>query len=121
MSALKPLMARLPQGASLTRWMQPQVLSRLLPVVVLAIGVTALVMMFMWQDQSSYKPVFGAREQVPAAELMGVLDAEGIAYAPFRSLFKALGQVLKGAKDAAASAATSSAAPLSVRMAAVTG
>jgi flagellar M-ring protein FliF len=41
-----------------------------LPLVLgLAVAVTAAVMMYLWQDQSSYKPVFGARERV--AELFG--------------------------------------------------
>lgn len=52
-----------------------------------------------------------------AHELLG----QGIAYAPFRSLFKALGQALQSAKDAAAAAATSNLAPLGARMEAVTG
>ncbi|MBD8632822.1 flagellar M-ring protein FliF [Oxalobacteraceae sp. CFBP 8755] len=46
----------------------------------LAVAVTAAVMMFMWQDQSSYKPVFGAREKVVAADMMTVLEAEQIPY-----------------------------------------
>lgn len=48
--------------------------------VVLAIGITALVMMFLWHDQSTYKPVFGSHEKVVAADMMAVLDAEHIAY-----------------------------------------
>ena len=42
----------------------------------LAVVITAAVMMFMWQDQASYKPVFGAREKVAASDMMGVLEAE---------------------------------------------
>ncbi len=90
MSALKPLMAQLPAASAVTRWLRPQELSRLLPVFMLAIGLTALVMMFLWRDQSSYKPVFGAREQVPVSEMMAVLDADGIAY----RLHPETGQVL---------------------------
>lgn len=48
--------------------------------MVLAVGLTALVMMFLWRDQSAYKPVFGAREKVVAADMMSVLDAEHIPY-----------------------------------------
>ncbi|MFC4762325.1 flagellar basal-body MS-ring/collar protein FliF [Dyella koreensis] len=55
-------------------------LSRLLPMIVLAIGLTALVMMFVWRSDASYKPLFGARENVSAAETMAVLDAENIPY-----------------------------------------
>jgi len=46
----------------------------------LAVAVTAAVMMFLWQDQSRYKAVFGAREKVVAADMMTVLDAEQIPY-----------------------------------------
>lgn len=53
-------------------------LVKLLPIVVLAIGLTALAMMFMWRSDASYKPLFGARENVAAADTMAVLDAESI-------------------------------------------
>nr|WP_229223527.1 flagellar basal-body MS-ring/collar protein FliF [Duganella sp. sic0402] len=46
----------------------------------LAIGLTALVLMYMWSNQSSYKPVFGARERVSAPDMMTVLDTEHIPY-----------------------------------------
>ncbi|MCC2954327.1 flagellar M-ring protein FliF [Massilia sp. IC2-477] len=46
----------------------------------LAVAITAAVMMFLWQDQSNYKPVFGAREKVAASDMMGVLEAEQIPY-----------------------------------------
>ncbi|SFC06176.1 flagellar basal-body MS-ring/collar protein FliF [Massilia yuzhufengensis] len=46
----------------------------------LAMAITAAVMMFLWQDQSSYKPVFGAREKVAASDMMSVLEAEAIPY-----------------------------------------
>ncbi len=52
----------------------------LLPVLLLAVAVTALVMVYLWRDQASYKPVFGAREKVAAGELMAVLEAEHIPY-----------------------------------------
>jgi flagellar M-ring protein FliF len=54
--------------------------NNLTPLLVLAIAVTAAVMMFVWRDQSSYKPVFGAHEKVAASDMMGVLDAEHIPY-----------------------------------------
>ena len=60
---------KLPSSAALTR---------LLPLVVLAIGLTALAMMFMWHSESGYKPLFGASENVAAADTMAVLDAEKI-------------------------------------------
>lgn len=52
-----------------------------------------------------------------AHQLLG----QGIAYAPFRSLFRALGQALQGAKSVATSAAANSLAPLGGRMNTVTG
>jgi len=59
----------------------PPLLRNNLPLMLgLAMAVTAAVMMFMWQDQSSYKPVFGAREKVVAADMMTVLEAEQIPY-----------------------------------------
>jgi flagellar M-ring protein FliF len=54
--------------------------NNLTPLLVLAIAVTAAVMMFVWRDQSSYKPVFGAHEKVAASDMMGVLDGEHIPY-----------------------------------------
>ena len=54
--------------------------NNLTPLLVLAIVITAAVMMYMWQDQSSYKPVFGAREKVAVSDMMSVLDAEQIPY-----------------------------------------
>jgi flagellar M-ring protein FliF len=58
----------------------PAFLRSLMPLTVLAIGVTALVLMYLWRDQSAYKPVFGAHEKVAAADMMATLDAEHIAY-----------------------------------------
>ena len=54
--------------------------NNLTPLLVLAIVITAAVMMYMWQDQASYKPVFGAREKVAVSDMMSVLDAEQIPY-----------------------------------------
>ena len=58
----------------------PALLKSLYPLLVLAIGVTALALMYLWSDQSGYKPVFGAHEKVAAADMMGVLDADHIPY-----------------------------------------
>jgi flagellar M-ring protein FliF len=52
----------------------------LLPIVLLAIVITAVVLMFAWRDQSTYKPLFGAREKVAAADMMSVLDGAGVPY-----------------------------------------
>ncbi|MDB5746940.1 MAG: flagellar MS-ring protein [Massilia sp.] len=58
----------------------PALRNNLTPLLVLAVVITAAVMMFMWQDQADYKPVFGAREKVAASDMMGVLEAEQIPY-----------------------------------------
>ena len=58
----------------------PALLGSLVPIVVLAIVLTAAVMVWGWRDQAGYKPVFGAREKVAAAEMMSVLDAEHVPY-----------------------------------------
>jgi len=58
----------------------PAVVKNLYPLLLLAVGVTALVLMVMWKDQSGYKPVFGQREKVATADMMNVLDAEKISY-----------------------------------------
>jgi flagellar M-ring protein FliF len=52
----------------------------LMPLLLLATVITAVVLMFAWRDQSSYKPLFGAREKVAAADMMSVLDSSGIPY-----------------------------------------
>jgi flagellar M-ring protein FliF len=58
----------------------PALLGSLVPIVALAIAITAAVMLWGWRDQAAYKPVFGAREKVAAAEMMSVLDAEHVPY-----------------------------------------
>nr|WP_154356328.1 flagellar basal-body MS-ring/collar protein FliF [Duganella aquatilis] len=60
--------------------MSPALLKTLYPLLILAIGLTALAMMYMWSSQSSYKPVFGAREKVSAPDMMTVLDTDHIPY-----------------------------------------
>jgi flagellar M-ring protein FliF len=58
----------------------PALRNNLTPLLVLAIAITAAVMMYQWRDQSSYKPVFGAHEKVAASDMMGVLEAEHVPY-----------------------------------------
>lgn len=59
----------------------PALRNNLGSLLMLATAITAAVTLYMWRDQSSYKPVFGAHEKVAAADMMGVLEAEHI---PFR-------------------------------------
>ena len=58
----------------------PTLLKNLYPMLLLAIGVTAMVLMYLWSDQSAYKPVFGVREKVSAPDMMAVLDTDHIPY-----------------------------------------
>lgn len=76
---LKSALARLrPAGG----WpsVAPGLARGLLPIVLLAIAVTALILLFAWRDQQSYKPVFGGREKVSVSDMITVLDSQGIAY-----------------------------------------
>lgn len=60
--------------------MPPALSKNLTPMLVLATALTAAVMLYLWKDQSSYKPVFGAHEKVVATDMMSVLDAEHVPY-----------------------------------------
>jgi len=57
-------------------------------------GVAALVaigvVFYLWRDQGSFRPLYGAGESYPAAEVMQILDADAIAY----NLHPQTGQVL---------------------------
>jgi flagellar M-ring protein FliF len=77
---LKSLLGRL-RPANLASPAAANVVRGLLPLALLAAGVTALVLMFMWRAQASYKPLFGAREKVAAADMMSALESANI---PFR-------------------------------------
>ena len=75
------MIAALKSAVAGKRLALPPALSKnLTPMLVLALGITAAVMLYMWNDQSSYKPVFGASEKVAAADMMGVLEAEHVPY-----------------------------------------
>lgn len=74
-----PALARLrPAGGAPA--LSPDLLRNMAPLLVLAAAITALVLMFLWRDQASYKPVFGGSEKVAAADMMATLDAQGISY-----------------------------------------
>ncbi|WP_153101623.1 flagellar basal-body MS-ring/collar protein FliF [Paraburkholderia hayleyella] len=53
---------------------------KFMPVVILAICLTALAMMVMRHQDGQYKPLFGNHETVAAADLMAVLEADHIPY-----------------------------------------
>jgi len=97
---LKSFMARLRPGAAAATGgpatgspIPPGFLKGLLPMVVATAGITAVVMMFLWREQASYKPLFGGSEKVSAADMMNVLDAAGVTY----RLHPESGQVLVAA------------------------
>ncbi|MBS0372620.1 MAG: flagellar M-ring protein FliF [Proteobacteria bacterium] len=91
--SLSPALARLRAPGGLPK-LPPGFVKGLLPIVLLALAITALVLMFAWNDQAGYKPVFGSREKVASAEMIALLDAQGI---PYR-LHPDSGQVLVPAK-----------------------
>lgn len=72
--------ASAPDGSASAPIEWSAMLRGLMPLLLLATVITAAVMMFAWRDQSSYKPLFGAREKVAAADMMSVLDGAGIPY-----------------------------------------
>lgn len=55
-------------------------LTRLLPIVALAAALTVFATLYMRYDQASYKPLFGAHEQVQFEDIVSVLDADHIGY-----------------------------------------
>ncbi|MGO4470256.1 flagellar M-ring protein FliF, partial [Pseudoduganella sp. RAF53_2] len=89
-NTLKSAFGRWRSGATAVPAVSPAVMKNLYPIVLLAIGLTALTLMFLWKDQSNYKPVFGAREKVAVTDMMTVLDGEHISY----RLHPETGQVL---------------------------
>ncbi|AQT59874.1 flagellar M-ring protein FliF [Cellvibrio mixtus] len=52
--------------------------------------VAVSVVVYLWRDQGSFRPLYGAGEAYPAAEVMRVLDAEAIGY----NLHPQSGQIL---------------------------
>lgn len=77
---LKSLLARLRPADAASQQSTGNILRGLLPIALLASGITVLVLMFMWREQASYKPLFGAREKVSTSEMMAVLDGASIPY-----------------------------------------
>jgi len=77
-TAMKSGWARLRAGGMPT--LPSTLVKSLLPLMLLAMGLTAVALMFLWSDQAGYKPVFGVREKVAAVDMMAVLDAEKVPY-----------------------------------------
>lgn len=51
-----------------------------LPLLLGAAIVTALIVMLLWQSTSSYRPLFGARENIVVSDVVASLEADGLAY-----------------------------------------
>lgn len=79
-ASLKSSLGRMRSEGIKLPGLPPSFWRKLAPILVLAIVITALLTAYLWHDQSGYKPVFGARENVAAADMMTVLDAEHIPY-----------------------------------------
>src|SRR5659263_381661 len=77
-TAMKSGWARLRAGGMPT--LPSTLVKSLLPLMLLAMGLTAVALMFLWSDQAGYKPLFGVREKVAAVDMMAVLDAEKVPY-----------------------------------------
>lgn len=68
-----------------------------LPLLLGAAIVTALIVMLLWQSNSSYRPLFGARENIVVSDVVASLEVEGLAY----RLHPESGQVLVAEGDLA--------------------
>lgn len=75
----------------------PSMQRMLLPLLLTAAIVTALVVMLLWQNSGNYRPLFGARENIAVSDVVGVLESEGLRY----RLHPESGQVLVADKDLA--------------------
>ncbi len=62
----------------------------LMMMAVIAAIAAISVVVYLWRDQGSFRPLYGAGEDYPAAEVMRVLDAEAIGY----NLHPQSGQIL---------------------------
>lgn len=69
----------------------------LLGIALGAALLAAAVVFYLWRDQGAYRPLYGAGEAYPAAEVMQVLDAEALDY----RLHPQSGQVLVREEDLA--------------------
>ncbi|MBN3728487.1 flagellar basal-body MS-ring/collar protein FliF, partial [Burkholderia sp. Ac-20379] len=89
LDTLKSLLSRaLPAGR--VRWPSMASLTRLTPLVILAICLSALAMMVMQHRDARFRPLFGAQESIPVADMVAALDADAIRY----RIHPATGQVL---------------------------
>ncbi|MGL6069769.1 flagellar basal-body MS-ring/collar protein FliF [Craterilacuibacter sp.] len=60
--------------------MPASALRYLLPLLALSVLLTLALVFWLWRDDASYRPLFGADEKIAAADMMTVLDSEQIPY-----------------------------------------
>lgn len=70
---IKPLLNAVPRPSSAA-------VRSIMPMLLAAIALTTLILLYVWHDDASYKPVFGVQEKVAVSDMMSVLDAEHIPY-----------------------------------------
>lgn len=75
----------------------PSMQRLLLPLLLAAAIVTAVIVMVLWQSSGNYRPLFGGRENIAVSDVVGVLESEGLRY----RLHPESGQVLVADKDLA--------------------
>lgn len=68
--------------------LDPRIALMMMAAVAAIVAVSVVV--YLWRDQGSFRPLYGAGEDYPAAEVMRVLDAEAIGY----NLHPQSGQIL---------------------------
>lgn len=94
---LKSRLADWPAVRAALPGVSPSMQRLLLPLLLTAAIVTAVVVMLLWQNSGNYRPLFGARENIAVSDVVGVLDSEGLRY----RLHPESGQVLVADKDLA--------------------
>ena len=72
---LQKLKSRLPEGGL---QLDPRV--TLAGMAVIAAALAVAVAFYLWRDNGSFRPLHGAGESFPAAEVMQVLDGEALQY-----------------------------------------
>lgn len=94
---LKNRLAEWPAVRAAWSGVNPSMPRLLLPLMLTAAIITAVIVMVLWQSSSNYRPLFGARENIAVSDVVGVLESEGLSY----RLHPESGQVLVADKDLA--------------------
>lgn len=97
LNTLKSRLSDWPAVRSTWPQMSPGMRQLGVPLLLVAAIVTALVVMLLWKSSGNYRPLFGARENIQVADVVGVLEAEALKY----RLHPDSGQVLVAESDLA--------------------